>query len=65
MSDYLKMYEPLTGQPLEVVYTGFSSYRRVPVGLSLATMVTENVVVIWRKEGYGRLGDWQEKRAVY
>lgn len=44
------MYEPLTGQPLEVVYTGFSSYRRVPVGLSLATMMTNNVVVICYKD---------------
>ena len=29
----------LMGQPFEVVYVGFSSYLRVPVGLSFATMV--------------------------
>ena len=41
----MKIDEPLTGQPLEVVYTGFSSYRRVPAGLSLATIVVEEVEV--------------------
>lgn len=30
---------------MEVVYTGISSYRRVPAGLSLATIATDVVIV--------------------